>query len=326
MGRDGSGRGLCGRRRRHGSDRRGGRGGGPGPARPGSDRPGGGRPGPPRGGAAPTRRRPTVDGDGWDASRRRGPAAMARTPGRTGRSDSTRPNLRIARRPGSRRGPDASRTAAEASPSGVVRPTLTIDGHGDVRGGPHLPRRSSHEATTGTKAVVRADRLARPTGLQARAEAGGLDGACRPGWPGCGTVRPGRTSTSTSTTGLEAGGASATNRPCPSSPHAQRHEGDGRIDIDEGDELEDDFAPSVSHVPRRSSGVAGRDAGAVIDGSSFILIARAWAPIGERWARRKRRVVVVPLSAPARGANDRVPRFSRLRWADSVRFVRFDMT
>jgi hypothetical protein len=35
--------------------------------------------------------------------------------------------------------------------------------------------------------------------------------------------------------------------------------------------------------------------------------------------------VWMPSLRPARVASDRVPRFSRFRWADSVRFVRFNM-
>lgn len=44
-----------------------------------------------------------------------------------------------------------------------------------------------------------------------------------------------------------------------------------------------------------------------------------------QYAWRDRRVCP-PMLTPAFRASDRVPRFSRFRWADSVRFVRFNMT
>jgi hypothetical protein len=42
------------------------------------------------------------------------------------------------------------------------------------------------------------------------------------------------------------------------------------------------------------------------------------------WTRRVCRVKALVLKR-ATGASDRVPRFSRLRWADSVRLVRFNI-
>ena len=67
------------------------------------------------------------------------------------------------------------------------------------------------------------------------------------------------------------------------------------------------------------------NAGVVIAGMKRILSTCAAAPGWE--ARRKRKVgFVESRSAPETSANDRVPRFSRRVLADSVRFVRFDMT
>jgi len=93
------------------------------------------------------------------------------------------------------------------------------------------------------------------------------------------------------------------------------------------DESEGRFERSASLVPRFPTGLVGEYAGLEIAGSNSILSTRIMAPGWESWARRKRRVErAVTLFALLVSANDRVPRFSRRVLADSVRFVRFDMT